>query len=71
VSGKYKERPAASFTTGLAMLLYNVAYLAHTQGVVIPLAQTGEILRNLWAVCCSPELGQYVIPFSHFDRDRC
>ncbi|KAG2357643.1 UV radiation resistance protein and autophagy-related subunit 14-domain-containing protein [Suillus spraguei] len=34
-----------SFTTGLAMLLYNVCYLAHSQA--------GDALSNLWAVCCS------------------
>ncbi|KAG1749488.1 UV radiation resistance protein and autophagy-related subunit 14-domain-containing protein [Suillus lakei] len=47
-----------SFTTGLAMLLYNVCYLAHTQGVEIPLSQAGDALGNLWAVCCSGELGR-------------
>ncbi|KAJ6567555.1 UV radiation resistance protein and autophagy-related subunit 14-domain-containing protein, partial [Mycena sp. CBHHK59/15] len=45
------------FTTALAMLLYNVLYLAHTQGLEIPLAQAGDVLSNLWAVCCAPELG--------------
>ncbi|KAI0695019.1 UV radiation resistance protein and autophagy-related subunit 14-domain-containing protein [Cytidiella melzeri] len=48
----------SSFTTALAMLLYNVCYLAHTQNVDVPLAQAGEALNNLWAVCCSPELGK-------------
>ncbi|KAG2348244.1 hypothetical protein BDR05DRAFT_875011 [Suillus weaverae] len=47
-----------SFTTGFAMLLYDVCYLAHTQGVEIPLSQTGDALGNLWAVCCSGELGR-------------
>lgn len=47
-----------SFTTGLAMLLYNVCYLAHSQGVEIPLSQAGDALSNLWAVCCSGELGR-------------
>ncbi|KAJ6540549.1 UV radiation resistance protein and autophagy-related subunit 14-domain-containing protein [Mycena capillaripes] len=46
------------FTTALAMLLYDVLYLAHTQGLAIPLAQAGDVLGNLWAVCCSPELGR-------------
>ncbi|KAJ6549660.1 hypothetical protein B0H10DRAFT_2128024 [Mycena sp. CBHHK59/15] len=46
------------FTTALAMLLYNVLYLAHTQGLEIPLAQAGDVLSNLWAVCCAPELGR-------------
>lgn len=40
------------------MLLYDVCYLAHTQAVDVPLAQAGEVLGNLWAVCCSPELGR-------------
>ena len=55
---KRSKEAGASFTTGLAMLLYNVSYLAYTQGVDIPLAQAGEVLRNLWAICCSPELGR-------------
>lgn len=50
--------PQASFTTAFAMLLYNVCYLAHTQGVEIPLSQAGDALSNLWAVCCSSELGR-------------
>ncbi|PCH44637.1 hypothetical protein WOLCODRAFT_154674 [Wolfiporia cocos MD-104 SS10] len=49
---------SSSFTTALAMLLYDVCYLAHTQGVDVPLAQAGEVLGNLWAVCCSSELGR-------------
>lgn len=53
----------SSFTTALAMLLYNVCYLAHTQNVEVPLAQAGEVLSNLWAVCCSPELGKYVLHY--------
>ncbi|KZP04201.1 hypothetical protein FIBSPDRAFT_844291 [Athelia psychrophila] len=47
-----------SFTTAFAMLLYNVAYLAFTQGVDVPLAQAGEALSVLWGVCCSGELGR-------------
>ncbi|TCD71035.1 hypothetical protein EIP91_000534 [Steccherinum ochraceum] len=60
----YEEEPTStsasgsSFTTALAMLLYDVCYLAHTQAVDVPLAQAGEVLGNLWAVCCSPELGR-------------
>lgn len=52
--------PKASFTTAFAMLLYNVCYLAHTQSVEIPLSQAGDALGNLWAVCCSGELGRCV-----------
>ncbi|KAH7886487.1 UV radiation resistance protein and autophagy-related subunit 14-domain-containing protein [Phlebopus sp. FC_14] len=51
-------QPQPSFTTAFAMLLYNVCYLAHTQSVEIPLSQAGEALGNLWAVCCSGELGR-------------
>ena len=42
-----------SFATGIAMLLYNVAYLAYTQHVNIPLHQVaaGDVLGNLWTVC--------------------
>ena len=47
-----------SFTTAFAMLLYNVCYLAYTQSVEIPLSQAGDALSNLWAVCCSGELGR-------------
>ncbi|CAL1708406.1 unnamed protein product [Somion occarium] len=47
-----------SFTTALSMLLYDVCYLAFCEGVDIPLAQAGEVLGNLWGVCCSPELGR-------------
>lgn len=47
-----------SFTTAFAMLLYNVCYLAYTQSVDIPLSQAGDILSNLWAVCCSSDLGR-------------
>ncbi|KAI0765469.1 UV radiation resistance protein and autophagy-related subunit 14-domain-containing protein [Fomes fomentarius] len=50
--------PGSAFTTALAMLLYNVCYLAHSQAVDVPLAHAGDVLGNLWAVCCSPELGR-------------
>ena len=42
------------------MLLYNVCYLAYTQGIEIPLSQAGDVLSNLWSVCCSAELGRSV-----------
>ncbi|KAF5318699.1 hypothetical protein D9619_011005 [Psilocybe cf. subviscida] len=48
----------SSFTTALAMLLFNAAWLAHTQGVDVSLASAGDVLANLWAVCCSGELGR-------------
>ncbi|KAJ3761390.1 UV radiation resistance protein/autophagy-related protein 14 [Lentinula raphanica] len=44
----------SSFTTGIAMLLYNVAYIAYTQhGINIPLHQiaAGDILSILWGIC--------------------
>ncbi|KAL0567183.1 hypothetical protein V5O48_014815 [Marasmius crinis-equi] len=50
--------PQQSFTTAFAMLLYNVCYLAYTQNVDVPLAQAGDVLSNLWSVCCSAELGR-------------
>ncbi|KAH7912772.1 UV radiation resistance protein and autophagy-related subunit 14-domain-containing protein [Hygrophoropsis aurantiaca] len=53
-----RNTTTASFTTAFAMLLYNVCYLAHTQSVDVPLSQAGDALSNLWAVCCSPELGR-------------
>ncbi|KAG8981535.1 hypothetical protein FRB94_008914 [Tulasnella sp. JGI-2019a] len=46
-----KKPTVDNFTTGLCMLNYNIAYLAHTQGLEIPLSLTSETLRNLWAVC--------------------
>ena len=42
------------------MLLYNVCYLAYTQAIEIPLSQSGDVLSNLWSVCCSAELGRSV-----------
>lgn len=51
-------QPQSSFSTALAMLLYNVSYLAYTQGVDVPLNQAGDVLSNLWSVCCSSELGK-------------
>ncbi|KAI0747216.1 UV radiation resistance protein and autophagy-related subunit 14-domain-containing protein [Daedaleopsis nitida] len=54
----HASSPGSAFTTALAMLLYDVCYLAHTQAVDVPLAHAGDVLGNLWAVCCSPELGR-------------
>jgi hypothetical protein len=42
------------------MLLYDISYLAYTQNVEVPLSQAGDVLSNLWMVCCSSELGRYV-----------
>lgn len=52
----------SSFTTALSMLLYDVSYLAYTQTVDVPLSQAGDVLSNLWMVCCSAELGRLVPP---------
>ncbi|KAL1662113.1 UV radiation resistance protein and autophagy-related subunit 14-domain-containing protein [Schizophyllum commune] len=49
---------SSSFTTALTMLLYNVVYLAHTQNVAVPLNQAGDVLSNLWSICCSADLGK-------------
>lgn len=54
----YGDASNESFTTAFAMLLYNVCYLAYTQSVDIPLSQAGDVLSNLWAVCCSNDLGR-------------
>ncbi|KAJ7086310.1 UV radiation resistance protein and autophagy-related subunit 14-domain-containing protein [Mycena crocata] len=56
----YTNPNTPQFTTALAMLLYDVVYLAHTQGLQIALAQAGDVLRNLWAVCCAAERGRRV-----------
>jgi len=40
------------------MLLYNTLYLSHTQSLPIGLSESGDVLRNLWALCCAPELGR-------------
>ncbi|TFK49213.1 hypothetical protein OE88DRAFT_1633478 [Heliocybe sulcata] len=52
------ESSQSSFTTAFAMLLYNICYLAYTQSVDVPLSQAGNVLSNLWAVCCSGDLGR-------------
>jgi len=56
--GSYGDTSNESFTTAFAMLRYNVCYLAYTQSVDIPLSQAGDVLSNLWAVCCSNDLGR-------------
>ncbi|KAF8881028.1 UV radiation resistance protein/autophagy-related protein 14 [Gymnopilus junonius] len=59
----------SSFTTALSMLLYDVCYLAYTQNVEVPLSQAGDVLSNLWMVCCSSSLEgkksmKHTYPFS-------
>ncbi|GJE98354.1 hypothetical protein PsYK624_145830 [Phanerochaete sordida] len=56
--GASTRAQGSSFTTALAMLLYDVCFLAHTQGVAVPLAGAGDVLGNLWAVCGARELGR-------------
>jgi hypothetical protein len=51
------------------MLLYNVCYLAYTQAFEIPLSQAGDVLSNLWAVCCSAELGRFANSRSPYAND--
>ncbi|KAF8958889.1 UV radiation resistance protein and autophagy-related subunit 14-domain-containing protein [Flammula alnicola] len=50
----------SSLTTVLSMLLYNVSYLAYTQSIDVPLSQAGDVLSNLWLLCCSAELGRSI-----------
>ncbi|EIM81834.1 uncharacterized protein STEHIDRAFT_36371, partial [Stereum hirsutum FP-91666 SS1] len=47
-----------SFTTAYTMLLYDVAYLAWTQGVDVGLSQAGEVLANLVRVCGAGDVGR-------------
>jgi len=60
------EQPQSSFATALAMLLYDISYLAWTQNVEVPLSQTGDVLNNLWSICCSSDLGRFVEYMSNF-----
>ncbi|KAG0208447.1 hypothetical protein BGX28_000585 [Mortierella sp. GBA30] len=47
------------FASGLAHLNYNIAYLCHSQGVHITLANAANTLENLLACCQAPNLGRY------------
>ncbi|KAF9111197.1 hypothetical protein BGX27_005284 [Mortierella sp. AM989] len=47
------------FATGLGHLNYNIAYLCHSQGVHITLANATNTLENLLACCEAPNLGRY------------
>ncbi|KAI9193417.1 UV radiation resistance protein and autophagy-related subunit 14-domain-containing protein [Polychytrium aggregatum] len=46
-----------SFTVGLSMLNYNIAYLCFSQGVEISLQQLPNTLENLVLCCQAPSLG--------------
>ncbi|KAI9028630.1 UV radiation resistance protein and autophagy-related subunit 14-domain-containing protein [Hyaloraphidium curvatum] len=50
------------FLVGFTMVNYNLAYLAHTQGVRIHLADVTHSLRNLWQALHSPLLGRDSFP---------
>lgn len=47
------------FATGLGHLNYNIAYLCHSQGIQITLANATNTLENLLACCKAPNLGLY------------
>ncbi|KAI1306277.1 hypothetical protein EDD11_004831, partial [Mortierella claussenii] len=47
------------FAAGLGYLNYNIAYLCHSQGVQITLANATNTLENLLACCEAPNLGRY------------
>ncbi|KAG8789678.1 hypothetical protein FRC15_003747 [Serendipita sp. 397] len=49
-----------AYTIAYTMLAYNVCYLAYTQAILIPLAQAGNILANLWTICSEDKsIGKY------------
>ncbi|KAG0003465.1 hypothetical protein BGZ65_001677, partial [Modicella reniformis] len=47
------------FATGLAQLNFNIAYLCHSQGIQVTLANATNTLENLLACCEAPNLGRY------------
>ncbi|KAG0008422.1 hypothetical protein BGZ80_003462 [Entomortierella chlamydospora] len=47
------------FAAGLGYLNYNIAYLCHSQGVHITLANAANTLENLLACCEATNLGRY------------
>ncbi|KAJ3172331.1 hypothetical protein HDU87_007926 [Geranomyces variabilis] len=59
---------ADAFIVGLAMLNYNVAFLCHSQGVLIPIYDVPNTLENLVACCQAPDLGREFLPESS-DKD--
>ncbi|KAG8833147.1 hypothetical protein FRC17_011267 [Serendipita sp. 399] len=49
-----------AYTIAYTMLAYNVCYLAYTQAILIPQAQAGNILANLWTICSEDKsIGRY------------
>ncbi|KAG0046128.1 hypothetical protein BGZ83_008668 [Gryganskiella cystojenkinii] len=53
------EKNIDQFAAGLGYLNYNIAYLCHSQGVHITLANASNTLENLLACCQAPNLGRY------------
>ncbi|KAG0094541.1 hypothetical protein BGZ93_007086 [Podila epicladia] len=53
------ENNLIAFAAGLGHLNYNIAYLCHSQGVHITLANATNTLENLLACCEAPNLGRY------------
>ncbi|KAG0367597.1 hypothetical protein BGZ54_003596 [Gamsiella multidivaricata] len=53
------ENNIVPFAAGLGHLNYNIAYLCHSQGVHITLANATNTLENLLACCEAPNLGRY------------
>ncbi|KAG0360588.1 hypothetical protein BG005_010393 [Podila minutissima] len=53
------ESNIIAFAAGLGHLNYNIAYLCHSQGVHITLANATNTLENLLACCEAPNLGRY------------
>ncbi|KAI7823375.1 hypothetical protein BC939DRAFT_397269, partial [Gamsiella multidivaricata] len=51
------ENNIVPFAAGLGHLNYNIAYLCHSQGVHITLANATNTLENLLACCEAPNLG--------------
>ncbi|KAF9337851.1 hypothetical protein BG006_002216 [Podila minutissima] len=53
------ENNIIAFAAGLGHLNYNIAFLCHSQGVHITLANATNTLENLLACCEAPSLGRY------------
>ncbi|KAG0343482.1 hypothetical protein BG004_005276 [Podila humilis] len=53
------ENNIISFAAGLGHLNYNIAYLCHSQGIHVTLANATNTLENLLACCTAPNLGRY------------
>ncbi|KAF9302364.1 hypothetical protein BGZ74_005457 [Mortierella antarctica] len=53
------ESNIIAFAAGLGHLNYNIAFLCHSQGVHITLANATNTLENLLACCEAPNLGRY------------